>query len=287
MEGRKLRYINTIAYALNLPSHSYQKQSNTMKYKNGRGSRLLIPYRKNLDLVIFFLLFYSFSGSSQDEVALNTARNCSYMKEIEKEMIAEINLVRSDPSGYIKYLNYDYELAKLNLDHFGKGKQKYSLSIQYEKINGVERKRKVDTVWSNEYEEEVHAIESLLKDLKSSPPLSILEPDKGIYEAARKHGLDQDRHNWSLGHRGSDGSWPWERIRKYSPLMITGSENLAGRYPEPTARDLVIQLLIDSGIPEYGHRYNLLDPKWTHVACYTSGFKGDMYQWIQEFGQKK
>jgi len=258
-----------------------------MKHKNGRRSRLLIPLRNNVDLIILFLLFCPLFGSAQDTVALNTARNCSYMKEIEKEMIAEINLVRSDPAGYIKYLNYYYELAKLNLDHFGKGKQNYSLSIQYEKINSAGWKKKVDTVWSNEYEEEVHAIESLLKDLKSSPSLSILEPDKGIYEAARKHGLDQDRHNWSLGHMGSDGSWPWERIRKYSPTMIAGNENLAGRFPEPTARDIVIQLLIDSGIPEYGHRYNLLDPKWTHVACYTSGLKGDMYQWIQEFGQHR
>ena len=258
-----------------------------MKNNNGCRSHPLIPYRKNFDLVILFLLFCSISGYSQEKSALNTARNCSYMKEIEKEMIAEINLVRSDPAGYIKYLSYNLELAKLNLDHFGKGKRNYTLSVRYEKINGVEQKRRVDTVWSNEYEEEVHAIESLLKDLKNSPPLTILEPDKGIYEAARKHGLDQDRHNWSLGHRGSDGSWPWDRIRKYSPMMITGNENLAGRYPEPTARDIVIQLLVDAGIPEYGHRHNLLDPEWTHVACYTSGLKGEMYQWIQEFGQER
>jgi uncharacterized protein YkwD len=247
----------------------------------------LISPQKNLNPIILFLFFSPFFGLAQDKVALNTARNCSYMKEIEKEMIAEINLVRSDPAGYIRYLNYYYDLANLNLDHFGKGKRNYTISIQYEKINGVGRKKKVDTIWSNEYEEEVHAIEILLRDLKGSPPLSILEPDKGIYEAARKHGLDQDRHNWSLGHMGSDGSWPWERIRKYSPMMKEGNENLAGRFPEPTARDIVIQLLIDAGIPEYGHRYNLLNPKWTHVACYTSGLKGDMYQWIQDFGQKK
>jgi len=67
--------------------------------------------------------------------------------------------------------------------------------------------------------------------------------------------------------------------------MMAGNENLAGHFPEPTARDVVIQLLIDSGIPEYGHRYNMLDPKWTHVACYTSGFQVDMYEWIQDFGQ--
>ena len=67
--------------------------------------------------------------------------------------------------------------------------------------------------------------------------------------------------------------------------MLAGNENLAGHFPEPTARDVVIQLLIDSGIPEYGHRFNMLDPKWTHVACCTSGFQVDMYEWIQDFGQ--
>ncbi len=244
-------------------------------------------FRKVFPRLIFFLLLISLQCSGQENQILNTARNCSYMKESEKEMIAEINLVRSNPSGYVRYLDYYYDLAKLNLKHFGKGKSEFSLSVLYEKTNRGERKKKVDTVWYFEYEEEVHAIETLIKDLDNSPPLSILEPDKGIYDAARKHGLDQDRHNWTLGHQGSDGSWPQERILKYSPQMIDGNENLAGRFPEPAVRDIVIQLLIDSGIPEYGHRYNMLNPKWTHVACYTSGLKDGMYQWIQDFGQHK
>ena len=36
-----------------------------------------------------------------------------------------------------------------------------------------------------------------------------------------------------------------------------------------TARDIVIQLLVDSGIPGYGHRYNLLDPAWTYLRLQT------------------
>jgi hypothetical protein len=258
-----------------------------MNFKNGKRMQLINFLLKKIRLVTIFLFFISLSALAQENPMLNTARNCGYMKEIEKEMIAEINLVRSDPAGYIQYLDYYYELAKLNLKYFGKGERNYSLSVLYEKTDRGERKKKVDSVWSYKYKEEVHAIETLIDDLKNTPSLSILSPDKGIYEAAREHGLDQDRHNWTLGHQGSDGSWPWERIQKYSPQMIEGNENLAGRFPEPTARDIVIQLLIDSGIPEYGHRYNLLDPKWTHVACYTSGLKGGMYQWIQEFGQHK
>jgi uncharacterized protein YkwD len=257
-----------------------------MKKRNGQGSILPFLTRQNTSLIVLLFMF-PVLAAAQVNPSLNTATGCSYMKKIEKEMIAEINLMRSDPPGYTKYLHYYYELAKLNLDHFGKGERNYSLSVTYEKSNGVEKRKKTDTVWINENEEEVRAIESLMKDLRGLSPLSVLRPDKGIYEAARKHGLDQDRHRWSLGHRGSDGSWPWDRIRDNSPEMVTGNENLAGRFPEPTARDIVIQLLIDSGIPEYGHRYNMLDPKWTHVACYTSGLQGGMYQWIQEFGEHR
>lgn len=68
--------------------------------------------------------------------------------------------------------------------------------------------------------------------------------------------------------------------------MMSAGENIAGSYPKPTARDIVIQLLVDEGIPGYGHRSNLLDPQWTHVACLTDGLHEGMYRWIQDFGEK-
>lgn len=69
--------------------------------------------------------------------------------------------------------------------------------------------------------------------------------------------------------------------------MSFGNENIAGKYPEPSPRDVVIQLLIDSGIPGYGHRYNLLDPQWEYGACVSGGMHEGMYWWIQNFGVKK
>ncbi|MCK9400922.1 MAG: CAP domain-containing protein [Bacteroidales bacterium] len=207
------------------------------------------------------------------------------MKPSEKEMIYEINLLRSNPKGYLVYLDQYLKEAKKNPEVIGSGQMKYSLTMFYETINGVEKLVRIDTVWLNEPEDESQAIESLRKDLSSMKPLSILKPDKGIYEAVKKHAMDQDRHDWTLWHVGSDGSMPWDRIKKYSPDMTEGNENIAGRYPEGTARQIVIQLLIDTGIPGYGHRYNLLDPRWTHVACYDAGLKAGLYRWIQNFGQ--
>jgi len=69
--------------------------------------------------------------------------------------------------------------------------------------------------------------------------------------------------------------------------MSFGNENIAGNSAAiVTARDIVIQLLVDSGIPGYGHRNNLLDPAWTYVACKHELFIG-MHWWIQNFGVKK
>jgi uncharacterized protein YkwD len=69
--------------------------------------------------------------------------------------------------------------------------------------------------------------------------------------------------------------------------MSFGNENIAGRYgyANTTPRDIVLQLLIDSGIPGYGHRYNLLDPQWTFGACKFELYNG-MQWWIQNFGVK-
>lgn len=237
-------------------------------------------------IFIVVLLLLTVSSSSQVIDSLNTAKNCLYMSAMEKEMIYEINRVRSNPKSYIQYLQPLLNDANATLKKYGKGYKNYSLTITSETRNGKEIK-KVDTTWHYTNVEEVKALTTLINDLKKLKPLSVLIPDSGIYNAAKKHAADQHEHEWSLGHTGTDGSHPWDRITKFSPSMSFGNENIAGNSRDPiTARDIVIQLLVDSGIPGYGHRYNLLDPGWTHVGCKGEVYKG-MNWWIQNFGQKK
>jgi hypothetical protein len=238
-------------------------------------------------LTILFSASFLFSAFSQGRDPLNTAADVSYMKDSEKAMIREINLLRSDPSGYLVYIDAYVAETKKHPEKIGSGQMKYSLTFNYELVDGVEKLKRIDTVWMDKPENESEAIESLRKDLLSTQPLSILKPDKGIYEAVKSYAKDQDAHAWTLKHIGSDGSWPWERIRKFSPGMQEGNENIASRFPEPAVRQIIIQLLVDTGIPGYGHRYNLLDPRWTHVACYDAGLKEGMYRWLQNFGQAK
>jgi uncharacterized protein YkwD len=208
------------------------------------------------------------------------------MTPAEREMIYEINRVRSNPKSYIPYLQTMLNKATTILKKYGKGQKNYSLTFTTTTKQGKEIS-KVDTTWHYVNEEEVKALKTLINDLNKLLPLSVLLPDSGIYKAANKHARDQGKHNWQLMHTGSDGSSPWDRITLFSPAMSFGNENIAGNSATmATPRDFVIQLLVDDGIPGYGHRYNLLDPQWTHAACSNTVF-GSMTWWIQNFGRKK
>jgi len=242
---------------------------------------------KMILIALTALIIITSNSLSQQADPLNTAAGATYMKETEKAMIREINLLRSDPAGYIAYIQEYAEITKKHPELIGSGQMKYSLTFNYMLVDGVEKLKSIDTVWLDKPEDESEAIASLIADLKKTPPLTILKPDKGIYEAVKSYAKDQDKHAWELKHIGSDGSWPWDRIRKFSPGMAEGNENIASRFPQPTVRQVIIQLLVDTGIPGYGHRYNLLDPRWTHVACYDAGLKEGMYRWLQNFGQAK
>ena len=232
------------------------------------------------------LLIVSSAVKAQLIDSLNTAKNCTYMKPAEREMIYEINRLRSNPKSYLQYIEPMLADAKKDLKAFGKGYRNYSVTYTTTTVDGKETK-KTDTAWHYTREEEVNALTTLVNDLKKLKKLSILQPDSGIYNAAQKHAKDQDEHEWKLMHTGSDGSMPWDRIKKFSPSMFFGNENIAGRSGlTTTARDFVIQLLVDSGIPGYGHRYNLLDPQWNHGACVIREFDG-MTWCIQNFGAKK
>jgi uncharacterized protein YkwD len=242
--------------------------------------------RIEIFVITSLALFCMMQAKAQPADPLNTAKNCSYMKPEEREMIREINLLRSNPAGYLQFIQPLLKNALAMLRTHGKGSKNYSVTIRTTTIGGKETTT-TDTAWHYINDEEVKALQSLVKDLKKMKPLSILQPDSGIYKAVQYYGADQDKHAWNLHHTGSDGSQPWDRITRFSPRMQTGNENIAGRFPLASPKEIVIQLLIDSGIPGYGHRYNLLNRQWTHVACYSGGINDGMYRWLQNFGAVK
>lgn len=221
--------------------------------------------------------------TSWEDEKLNTAKNAVYMRQDEREMIYEINRLRSDPPRYAKYfvaVQLKNALEVYNAE--GRGDSSYSITTSYQdnKIIGV------DTNWHFSNEEELHALQTLYDTLMHLKPLSILQPDEAIYKACIKHAKNRAAAG-SFDHMGTDGSWPWDRILKYSPMMEDGNENLAMNGNAPVSV-IVMQLLNDANINGYGHRYNLLDAKWTHVACYaTRPPVMNTKWWIQDFGKIK
>lgn len=194
------------------------------------------------------------------EKGIDTARDEDYLTTEEKDMIKEINLMRSDPVGYISYIEVYIKEQQDEL-----------------KTNQLASKSQID--------EEVKTARELIRELRNTPKLSILKPHRGVFKAAKKHGQDI-KSTGNFGHVGSDGSMPWDRILKASPDLKDGNENLVGGIDN--VRNSVIVLLVDSGIQGRGHRKTLLEPKWEFVACYKAG-KVSLYPntWVQNFGSPK
>ncbi len=172
----------------------------------------------------------------------------TFMNATEMDMVNEINLMRVDPAGYIKYVNEYVADQRAN--------------------NGFPISQAV--------------VDELNRQLKRTRPLSQLQPQQCIYTAAQKHGQDLRRMG-RTDHVGSDGKWPWDRVLRECTDMTDGNENLVGG--PSSVRESVIILLIDEGIPNRGHRETLLRPDWKYAACYYIGQVGSMPNcWVQKFG---
>lgn len=109
------------------------------------------------------------------------------------------------------------------------------------------------------------AIRECIAVLRRAKPRSPLAPSPHVTLAARDHVRDQSRSG-RIGHTGSDGSTPFSRIDRYLTTRGAG-ENIQYGLFDP--RDIVVELLIDDGIPGRGHRVNILDPNFVHVGVAT------------------
>lgn len=222
--------------------------------------------------------------------SLNTARNASYMKPEEREMIYEINRVRSDPQRYVQFLIPYLEEARAYLELQGKGDPVESVTTIY--LHGFDDEVTVsyDTTRYYPNEDALEAVESLILELQSMKPARILNPHRELYRGACLLAEDKSLHDWNLGHETSDGIPSNKFLHQYAGEMYEISENMAAKgkgreHNLVTPREIVIQLLIDKRTVGRGHRVNLLNPYWTHVATCYGGYHRMMHQWLQEFAQ--
>lgn len=174
--------------------------------------------------------------------ALNTASEVRYLSPLEKEIILEINKLRSDPARYAE--DFIAPLAK-----------KYNRRLLYYPGD--------HPLLTNEG---VNALYECVRDLKRQQPLPIIYPSEGLSLAAKDHVNDQSKTG-RTGHQGSDRSTMRNRVERYGKWQVRIAENIA--YGGKTAQQIVIYLLIDDGVRDRGHRKNFLNPDFRMVGVAT------------------
>lgn len=173
-----------------------------------------------------------------------------YLQAEERSMTDEINLLRTNPAAYITAI-----------DHY---------------LNRLAATPEGEVLRA--------ACQELKEELRKTKPLNLLQPMPCLYDAAVKHGADL-RKSELASHKGTDGSWPWERAKKACPEMADGNEIISSSQAD--IRKAVIELLADADFPSRGHRRMLLSKDWNYLACHKVGTVGPLQDnWILLFGRK-
>jgi uncharacterized protein YkwD len=164
-------------------------------------------------------------------------------RRIERDVLVELNAVRTNPSAYAAHLSALLPLFNGNLI------KKPGMTVSIRTNEGAA------------------AVREAISALQHQAPVAPLTLSSGMSAAAADLAIDQQRTG-SMGHTGSDGSSPGSRLSRYGSWQQSYSENV-DYGPFLTGRDVVIDLLVDDGVPDRGHRRNIFDAaaRVAGIAC--------------------
>jgi hypothetical protein len=139
----------------------------------------------------------------------NTAAAMPYLSQDEKELIYILNLLRTDP------VLFNNTVVK-----------------KYPQVSGKTH------LLNDEY-----YYRSLLKTLSTMKPVSLLEPDRTLFESAQCHAQSSGRVGYA-GHKRVNSTC--EKLKSYYGECCD--------YGNKEPLDIIMSLLIDEGVPSLGHR---------------------------------
>ncbi len=163
-----------------------------------------------------------------------------YLSPLEKEVLREINLARTQPEKYADVLE--------------------SMKSYYE--GKLFKRPNEETVLT---EEGIAGVAEAVSFLRKVKPVAPLLPSRGLSLAARDHVAEQGPRG-AIGHRSRDSSTISDRLKRYGNWQTGIAENIS--YGESQARMIVAVWIIDDGVRERGHRENLFtgDFKFVGIA---------------------
>jgi uncharacterized protein YkwD len=119
---------------------------------------------------------------------------------------------------------------------------------------------------------------SLVRELRKVKDLPILQPAEDLTKMAKEHAKNSGRTG-HVGHKGYNA-----RSKKYCDAYSFYSENCDYGVDHPM--EVVIDLLIDEGVPGKGHRENILNPKANTIGVGYAPHKEYIVNVVCEFGKK-
>lgn len=110
------------------------------------------------------------------------------------------------------------------------------------------------------------AFQEAVDFLLRQPSLPPLGADSALEGAALAHARYQGDRG-GFGHDGPGGETLGERLRRHGAFASLMAEDISYGYASP--REVVLQLIVDSGVPGRGHRNNIFNPMFRQagVAC--------------------
>jgi len=174
-----------------------------------------------------------------DKEKIDTVTKSNYLNQLEKNIIIELNKVRTNPSKY----------SELYIEPM----RQYFNGTLYQYPNEIALRTK----------EGVSAVNECIRFLNSVTPIEALHPSEGLYKAAKNH-MDDQSKTGQTGHTGSDGSSMSQRIDRYGKWEKIIGENIA--YGPTDAQWIVTGLLVDDGVPSRGHRKNIFNPEFKVIG---------------------
>ncbi len=148
-------------------------------------------------------------------------------------VIHEMNLARENPAAYVAHLE---EIRASSTTHC------LVLSEQ----------RKIAA------HEGFAALDEAIRFLKKTAPVQPLNLSPGLCRGAADHCAEQV--GGAIGHGD-----PGKRISRYGKWGVSWGENIS--YGKTSARDIVLALIIDDGIPGRKHRTNIFSPKFNYAGA--------------------
>lgn len=183
---------------------------------------------------------------------LNTGVNADYLSDIEKNMILAHNLIRFDPEKYANLYVTEY------FDYY-QGKEFHYPGLDMIMLT----------------QEGIMPARELYRELQRSEPLPLLIPSQKLSKAARSHAQDQSQTG-RTGHGGQGGMRA--RIEREGEWEHTIGENIA--YGNWSGHNATLGLMIDDGVPDRGHRINILNENFKVLGVAHSShpkFEGGVY----------